>query len=455
MSLEQLRATPLFAELDETDLARLAAMAEPMHLEPGEVLIEEGTTGDAIFVVGSGELEVTKRSSGAEVPVARVGPGAIQGEMAALEQGPRTATVRAVTSADVLRIPYTAMRELLAASPDASIGIIRTVVGRLRSTEAMLRQREKLAGLGTLAAGLAHELNNPAAAISRSVDALEESVAARSRAAEALSADSERLTRLVAAAPASQGAALGALERADRIDEIADLLRSLGASQPDEAAGALADAGWSDSELAEALQGYGLGEVDAAIGWLTSSAAAHALLGEVRMAAERISEIVGAVKSYSYLDQAPVQRVDLRQGLENTLVILSHKLKQGVSVQREYADDLPQIEGYGSELNQVWTNIVDNAIDAMDGGGELLVRAEAADGGGARITICDSGPGIPPEVQTRLFEPFFTTKEPGVGTGLGLHISHNVVVRHGGRIDVESRPGRTCFQVSLPASPPR
>src|ERR671915_771204 len=249
MSLEQLRATPLFAELDEPDLERLASMAEPVHLGVGEVLIEEGTTGDAIFVVTAGELEVSKRSSGAQVPLARVGPGAIQGEMAALARSPRTATVTAVTDADVLRIPYAAVRELLAASPDAAIGIIRTVVGRLRSTEATLRQREKLAGLGTLAAGLAHELNNPAAAIRRSAAALQDSIAVRGRAAATLAADSERLSRLVSAAPASSGGALGALERADRIDEIADLLRSLGASEPDEAAGALVDAGWTEAEL--------------------------------------------------------------------------------------------------------------------------------------------------------------------------------------------------------------
>jgi signal transduction histidine kinase len=160
------------------------------------------------------------------------------------------------------------------------------------------------------------------------------------------------------------------------------------------------------------------------------------------------------VKSYAYLDQAPVQRIDVRTGLNNTLVILQHKLREGIDVLRDYAADLPEIEAYGSELNQVWTNIIDNAIQAMDGRGALEVRAERTDDDGVRVTICDNGPGIPPQAIPHLFEPFFTTKPPGVGTGLGLHISHNVVQRHGGRIEVESQPGQTCFIVTLPPTLP-
>jgi signal transduction histidine kinase len=160
------------------------------------------------------------------------------------------------------------------------------------------------------------------------------------------------------------------------------------------------------------------------------------------------------VKGYAYLDQAPAQRIDVRTGLEQTLVILRHRLKHGIEVRRDYADDLPEIEAYGSELNQVWTNLVDNAVDAMDGRGELTIRAASDSGGGVVVSICDSGPGIPPDVRERLFEPFFTTKPPGKGTGLGLHISHNVVARHGGRIEVESSTSGTCFVVSLPEQLP-
>jgi signal transduction histidine kinase len=191
-----------------------------------------------------------------------------------------------------------------------------------------------------------------------------------------------------------------------------------------------------------------------AAAWLAATATVETLIGEVRMAGDRISEIVGAVKSYAYLDQAPVQRVDVRKGLDDTLVILRHKLKAGIEVTREYEPDLPEIEAWGSELNQVWTNLIDNATDAMDGKGAISIRAAQADGDEVIVTICDTGPGIPPDVASKIFEPFFTTKPPGVGSGLGLHISHQVVVRHGGRIDLESKPGRTCFVVTLPVTLP-
>ena len=189
--------------------------------------------------------------------------------------------------------------------------------------------------------------------------------------------------------------------------------------------------------------------------WLAADASVHLLLGELRMAVGRISEIVGAVKGYAYLDQAPVQRVDVRTGLEQTLVILRHRLRDGVEVVREFDDDLPEIDAFGSELNQVWTNLVDNAIDAMEGQRDAHVARRARSGRrGVRVTICDTGSGIPEDVRARLFEPFYTTKPPGKGTGLGLHISHNVVARHGGRIEVASEPGSTCFVVSLPATLP-
>ncbi len=448
MILEALRATPLFADLPAEHLERLAAGATPMTLRAGEPLITEGDLADDIFVVVSGELEVTKLSGNAEIPLARVGPGAIQGELAALERGRRTASVRAITDAEVLRIPYEAVLDMLSAGPEAAVGIIRTVIGRLRNMEATLRQREKLAGLGTLAAGLAHELNNPAAAIRRSVDALDRAIQERNRIHPP-----QAVTQL---RPSGQ-ASLDALARSDAIDEIGELVGDT------EAAAALVDAGWTVPELRDAFAGMDPAGARDAAAWLAASAEVESLIGEVRMAGERISEIVGAVKSYAYLDQAPVQRIDVRKGLDDTLVILRQKLKSGIDVTRDYDPDLSEIEAWGSELNQVWTNLIDNAADAMDGKGEISIRAEKADGGGVRVSICDNGPGIPPEVEAKIFEPFFTTKPPGIGSGLGLHITHNVVVRHGGRIDLDTAPGRTCFVVTLPpvlpkgasAAPPR
>jgi signal transduction histidine kinase len=312
------------------------------------------------------------------------------------------------------------------------------VLGRLRSTESLLRQREKLAALGTLSAGLAHELNNPAAAIRRSAGALADAIEAR----EALPDPGRHVE------PPAGRAPLDALARADAIDDLAQ------ATGDDEQAAALVNAGFTLDDLQPALAGLDEDGKRGALAWIAADAAIHSLIREVQLGANRIGEIVGAVKAYAYLDQAPVQRVDVNRGLQDTLLILAHRLKEGVSVQRELATDLPEIEAYGSELNQVWTNIIDNALDAMGGRGELLVRTEVLESSEVEVTICDSGPGIPREVQERIFEPFFTTKAPGVGTGLGLHISHNVIARHGGRLTVESEPGRTCFRAVLPGKLP-
>jgi len=419
---EALRASQLFAHLPDDELARLVEMSEPMQLAAGELLLQEGTEAREFFVVAEGELSVTKRSGEGEVPIAVVGPGGIVGEMAVIEDRPRNASVTARTDVTVLCVPRDALTDVLE-RPGTALTILRTVMGRLRSTEGLLREREKLAALGTLSAGLAHELNNPAAALRRSADALGRALA-----------DRDALPRPAEIPPAPGSRRLSALERADAADALSGVVDPFGAA-------ALVDAGWT----AEALRGLPADVV----AWLAADASVSELLGELRLAAERISEIVDAVKGYAYLDQAPVQRVDVRIGLEQTLVILRHRLKEGVEVRREFADDLPEIEAAGSELNQVWTNLIDNAADAMAGSGTLTLRAER-DGEGVRVSVCDSGSGIADSIRERLFEPFATTKPPGSGTGLGLHISHSVVVRHGGRIDVESAPGRTCFIVTLP-----
>lgn len=424
----RLRDTPLFEGLDDPTLDRLVAMGEIVDLAPGAVLIGEGDQADALYVVLDGELDVTKRSGTSEIPLARVGPGSLQGEIAALEGGRRLASVRAVGSAEVLRIPVGAIRELLDAGPDVALAVIRTAVSRLRGIEAGLREREKLAGLGTLAAGLAHELNNPAAAAIRTVDALGEAI----RTAELLPRPAPPPRP-----PAGTEPPRSAIERSDRIEELAALVGD------HDAGAALVEVGWTPEALAA--------QPPEVRPWVAADASVHQLLGELRMAAERISEIVGAVKGYAYLDRAPVQQVDVRTGIRQTLVILRHRLREGVEVDLELADELPEIEAHGSELNQVWTNLVDNAIDAMDGQGRITITAEAApDGAGVRVTICDTGPGIPDEVRRRLFEPFYTTKPPGKGTGLGLHIVHTTIAQHGGWVELETEPGRTCFEISLP-----
>jgi signal transduction histidine kinase len=440
MTLEALRSAPLFAGLADADLERLAATVERQQLAPGGLLIREGDPGDAMYVVVSGELEVTKRVGATEQPLARVGPGAIQGEIAALQGTERQASVRAVTEVEVLRIPREGLLALLDSGPDAALALVRTVLERLRSLELFVRQREKLAGLGTLAAGLAHELNNPAAAIRRSVSSLAHAIEDRDKL--------HPPHDLMGIQPHSDRAPTDPLGRADAVDELLDLVGD------SEAAAALVDAGWSAEELRGAFAGMDADTARDSGAWLAASANIEALLREVAMAGDRISEIVGAVKSYTYLDQAPVQRIDVRKGLDDTLVILRSKLRM-IDVTRYYAPNLPEIDAYGSELNQVWTNLVDNAADAMDGRGAIDIHADPTDDGGVQVRICDTGPGIPEDVSPRLFEPFFTTKAPGVGTGLGLHITHSVVSRHGGRIEVDSEPGKgTCFTVTLPATVP-
>jgi signal transduction histidine kinase len=423
----RLRSTPLFGGLSDDQLRHLAGLGEVVDLEPGELLIREGDLAHALYVVLEGELEVTKRSGAADIVLAQVGPGSLQGEIAALEGGRRLASVRAIDAAEVLRIPIETIRELLSAGPDLSLAIIGTAVSRLRAMESLLREREKLAGLGTLAAGLAHELNNPAAAALRSVRSLGTAV---SRA--------EGLPHPTPPPMPPEGTAppRSALERADRIGQLADL------AGDDDAASALVELGWTPEALAAVP--------DDARPWVAADASVRQLLGELTMALERISEIVAAVKGYTYLDQAPIQRVDVRIGLEQTLVILRHRLRD-IDVVTDLDAGLPEIEAYGSELNQVWTNIIDNAIDAMDGRGNLSISAsDDPAGDGVVVRICNSGPPIPDDVRARLFEPFYTTKEPGRGTGLGLHISHNVVLRHGGLIEVETGPEQTCFVVTLP-----
>jgi signal transduction histidine kinase len=437
MTIDALRAAPLFTGLSDADLERLADTVERQQLAAGELLIREGDPGDAMYVIVSGELEVTKRAGATEQPLARVGPGAIQGEIAALQGTERAASVRALTDVEVLRVPREGILALLDSGPDAALALVHTVLERLRSLELFVRQREKLAGLGTLAAGLAHELNNPAAAIRRSVSSLSAAVKERDKL--------HPPHDLMGIQPNSDRAPTDPLARADAVDELLELVGD------SEAAAALVDAGWSAGELRNAFAGMDPETARDSAAWLAASADIEALLHEVSMAGERISEIVGAVKSYTYLDQAPVQRIDVRKGLDDTLVILRSKLRAGVDVTRYYAPGLPEIEGYGSELNQVWTNLIDNAVDAMDGRGAIDIHADPTDDGGVQVRICDTGPGIPSDVLPRLFEPFFTTKAPGVGTGLGLHITHAAVSRHGGRIEVESQPGKgTCFIVTLP-----
>jgi len=453
----QLRRASLFAELSEEDLDGVASNAEAVELAAGDALATQGEPGDALFVIVSGELQVVKRSGTSDVPIAVVGPFEIVGEMSIFEAKPRNASVRAISEARVIRIGRDEILGILSTRPSATLSMLRTMMGRLRETESMLRGQEKLAALGTLSAGLAHELNNPAAAVQRSAALLRDGLDHLATTTSALGAvvdDREQAESIAALAAevarhAASAGPLDPLDASDRAWELESFLAERGVADAGELAPALVNGGWDRDHLERIeaeFPGEALGRI---VAWVAAGSVVNGLVDEVGTGAKRISEIVKAVKEYTFMDQAPVQRVDVTIGIENTLVILRAKLKHGITVVRDYQEDLPEIEAYGSELNQVWTNIIDNAIDAMDGKGEIRIRAFERDSD-VVVELCDNGPGMPPDVRDRIFEPFYTTKEPGHGTGLGLHISHNIVARHQGRINLRSRPGETCFEVCLP-----
>ncbi len=455
MNVDYIRQLHLFAGVDRQDLDWLFSMAQPVEIAAGQVLMKEGDPGGSLYLVLDGEFEFTKRSGNQEVVLAVRGAGEVIGEMSLLDQSPRSATARATRDSRLLMIKHDAFQELLSKSPSATLAILQTVTSRLRNTEVMLRQSEKMAALGTLSAGLAHELNNPAAAARRSADQLRDALAEWQRLngeIVALGLPPDRVQQINALRDeigrrAASPIQLDPLTRSDRESDVQAWLEDHHVADAWQIAPALVTSGWDASSL-DALEPLGPA-LPTVARWLAAGGSVYALLAEVGQSAERISEIVKAVKSYAYLDQAPIQEVNVTEGLENTLVILKHKLKQGIAVRREYAADLPRIEAYASELNQVWTNIIDNAVDAMKGEGELVLRTYRQDDR-VVVEIGDNGPGIPPEIQSRIFEPFFTTKPPGIGTGLGLHISYNIIQKHRGEISVDSRPGSTVFRVALP-----
>jgi signal transduction histidine kinase len=456
--LDELRQIPLFADLSEDDLEQLYQMAETVCVPAGQFVLHEGDPGDSLFVVLDGELEVTKRRGGQEVLLAGYKAGQFFGEMALMEQAPRSATVRTRSKSRLLEISQDAFKTLLSRSPSAPLKIMRTVTSRLRSTESMLIQNEKMAALGTLAAGLAHELNNPAAAIRRSTAQLRDALAERESLAAhlgTLSIDPLQRGTLGSLQQSVTGRKITAssydpLALSEREDELQECLEDYGVGEAWELAPVLVASGWDRDELERLAERFSPTQLPVVIRWLGAGSVVYGLLEEVGQSAEAMSEIVKAVKTYSYLDQAPLQEVDVTESLETTLVLLRPKVTSDISITRDYADDVPRIEAYGSELNQVWTNIIDNAIDAMAGRGELTLRVHTAVDA-VTVDIIDEGPGIPPEIQPRIFEPFFTTKDPGAGTGLGLHIAYNIVVdKHRGRIQVASKPGETRLRVVLP-----
>jgi signal transduction histidine kinase len=456
--LDELRKIPLFADLSEEDLERLYQMAETVSFPAGQLVLREGDSGDSLFVVLTGELEVTKRQGSQDVLLALYKPGQFFGEMALLEQAPRSASVRTLQESRLLVISQAAFQTLLSCSPAAPLKILHTVTSRLRSTESALIQNEKMAALGTLAAGLAHELNNPAAAVRSSTAQLREALAERDSLAarlHSLATDQQQTESLGALQQEVAERKISAppddpLARCDLEDGLQEWLEDHGVDKAWELAPVLVSSGWDRDELERLAERFSPTQLPFVVGWLGASSTVYGLLEEVGQSAEAMSEVVEAVKTYSYLDQAPIQDVDVIESLENTLVLLRPRITAGISITRDYAKDVPRIEAYGSDLNQVWTNLIDNAIDAIAGQGVLSLHVLTAEKT-VTVDIIDDGPGIPQEIQPRIFEPFYTTKDPGVGTGLGLHTAYNIIVnKHRGQLQVASRPGETRLRVVLP-----
>ena len=380
IDINTLRQVPLFAELSDEQLQWLAEQGTGVWLEPGEIHRAQGDPADHVFVILLGEVRVMEKVGDQELVLATYGPNTLFGELPILMGMTEFwASGRALSQCHIFELGKDAFWQMLAKIPAVATAILRTMAERMQELQLMSQQREKLIELGTLAAGLAQELNNPVEAVSAGIVHLEEI-----------------------------------------FQELPSLALKLN----------------QQSMTTEQV-------------WLEASLKGIGLLSEIEQSSTRISELVKAIKEYSYMDQAPLQEVDVHEGLENTLIILSHKLKGSVEVTREYDRSLPRISAYGSELNQVWTNLIDNAIDAIGGQGQIWIRTWREQEQ-VLVEIADNGTGIPKELQERIFEPFFTTKGVGEGTGLGLGTSYRTVVGHQGDIRVFSQPGDTHFQVRLP-----
>src|SRR5579864_6792297 len=452
----ELLRVPAFADLPDDQIAWFLGHAEEMRVKAGDTYFREGDPADAMFVILEGQLQ-GRGDVGGETIVFLLKPGDVTGVLPFSRMKQFTVGVRAITDATVLRFPSSLFPELVQKMPELTKRLVGLMSDRIRETTRMEQQRDRLASLGKLSAGLAHELNNPASAAKRATSQLRDILKQIKDASHDLGrrdltpAQKSEIEKLEASIIQRDEPPRDALTISDLGEQIDSLLRSHGQDDLWQLAADLARKNVKPEVLESLFASLDTYTARAALVRISASVEVANLLKEIESSTSRISDLVAAIKEYTYMDQAPVQNVDVVKSLETTLTILNYKLRRGVELQRDYQRIPLLVNSFGSELNQVWTNLIDNAIDAMDGKGELRVRTYRDDSC-VVVEIGDNGPGISPEIKSHIFEPFFTTKGVGEGTGLGLDTVQRIVKKHSGTIQVESQPGDTRFQIWLPLS---
>jgi len=456
VEISELRSVPVFADLPEDQLTWFISQAREVSLKAGEVNSRQGDPAEMMTVVLTGQLEA-RGEIGREIVMFPLPAGTVTGALPFSRMKQFTVGIRAVTDSRLLRFSTSQFPELVQRMPELTKRLVGLMADRIRETTRIEQQRDRLAGLGKLSAGLAHELNNPASAATRAAGQLRGILQKIRDASQELGRrnltpqEKDEITRIENSVGSSNEPPPDALTISDLEDRLDSLLRSHGQDDLWQLAADLAHKNVQPKVLEHMFATFDAPTARAALVRIAAWIEIQNLLHEIESATTRISDLVCAIKEYTYMDQAPVQNVDIVKSLETTLTILNHKLKRGVTVTRDYQKVPLLVNSFGSELNQIWTNLIDNAIDAMGGKGELRVRIYRDDNC-VVVEIADNGPGIPPEVMPHIFEPFFTTKTVGQGTGLGLDTVQRIVRKHSGSIQVKSKPGETCFQVLLPMS---